>query len=204
MKNSNDTIAVPEPNAPLRAPDIHIIPGVFTVTLLLYRHIPLHRDDEFPARPDTADPGRGMLMSARNRPPPRLSVGAAMPPHGWRQGGGVGSGIGDVTSWRRSKEIMCCSILSRIAHSQASRFSGNGDWQVAGYQVDLVKVRQAFRSFRCIAILNRSRLSVIPCTCSASRCGVLNPAEQIRDMRKTATLQLFPFKFLWIRFSVIF
>ena len=55
--------------------------------------------------------------------------------------------MGDVTSWRRYKEMICCSILSRIAHSQASRFSGNGDWHVAGYQVDLVKVREAFRCF---------------------------------------------------------
>jgi hypothetical protein len=153
--------------------------------LLVYRHIPLYRDDEFPPHPNTADRGRGMLMSARNRPPPRLSVGAAMPPYGWRLGGGVDGGTGDVTSWRRSKDMICCSILWHMAHSQASRFSGNGDWQVAGYQVDLVKVRQAFRCFRCLAILHLSRY-VIPCTCSASRCRIPNAAEQIRTMRKLA------------------
>jgi hypothetical protein len=113
----------------------------FTITLLSYRHVPLHRYEEFLPLPNTADLGPGMLISARNRPPLWLSVGATMPPHGWRQGGGVGGGTGAVTCWRRSKEMICCSILSRIAHSQAWRFSENGDWQLAEYQVDLVKVR---------------------------------------------------------------
>ena len=136
------------------------MPGIFTATLLLYAHVLLYKSDEFPLLPNAADLGRGTLMSARNRPPPRVSVGTAMLPYGWRRGGCVGGGIVDVTSWRRSKEVNWCSILPRIAHSQASRFSWNGDWQVAKYQVDLVKVRQAFRCFRCISIQNRSRLFV--------------------------------------------
>jgi len=94
--------------------------------LLLYRHIPLHRDDEYPPRPNTADRGRGMLMFARNRPPPKLSVGAAMPPHGWGQGDGVGGGTGDVTSWRRSKEMICCS--NTIAHRSFTSLEVFWEW----------------------------------------------------------------------------
>jgi hypothetical protein len=126
MKNSSDTSAVAQPNAPPRAPDMYKIPRVFTAMLLLYRHIPLHRDDEYPPRPNTADRGRGMLTSARNRPPPRLSVGAAMPPHGWRQGGGVGGGTGDVTSWRRSKEMICCS--NTIVHRPFTSLEVFWEW----------------------------------------------------------------------------
>ena len=64
------------------------------------------------------------------------------------------------------------------------------------YQVDLVKVREAFR---CVSGLSRYKIicdyPYMPCTCSASRCKLPNTAEQTRDMRRSATLQLFSLTF---------